>query len=51
MAAKKLPEWEKVTVYLTIATSLGLIFLYIADMKERTRALEVKVDHLEKTGD
>jgi len=43
MAGKKPRDWEKVTVYLSISTALSFIFFMIADMKERTRALEVEM--------
>jgi len=41
-------EWEKVSVYVAVAVSLATLFFYIADMKERTAKLEVKVENLEK---
>lgn len=46
--AKKKADWEKITVYLTLTVSLATLFFYIADMKERTRALEVKIDKIEE---
>jgi hypothetical protein len=48
--AFKSVNWEKFGVYLAVASAFVIIVIYIADMKERTRALEVKVEHLEKNG-
>jgi hypothetical protein len=41
-------NWEKVSVYVTIAFSVLTIIVYIADMKERIAKLEVKVEKLEE---
>jgi nucleoside permease NupC len=48
MENEKRIDWEKIGVYLVIGASLASLFFYIADMKERTRALEVKVEKLEQ---
>lgn len=47
MEDNKKPDWERIGGYTLIVGSLASLFFYIADMKERTRALEVKVDFLE----
>lgn len=41
-------NWEKIGVYIAIAATLITVIIYIADMKERIRALEVKVEYLEE---
>lgn len=46
MEGRKL-DWEKIIVYVAMVASLAMLFFYIADMKERTAKLEVKVEHLE----
>jgi len=43
-------QWEKFGVYVAVITAFVIIVTYIADIKERTRALEVKVENLEKKG-
>lgn len=40
-------NWEKFGVYIAVVTAFVIIVAYIADIKERTRALEVKVEMLE----
>jgi hypothetical protein len=35
-------NWEKFGVYLAVASAFVIIVVYIADIKERTRALEVQ---------
>lgn len=41
-------NWEKFGVYVAVVTAFIIIVTYIADIKERTRALEVKVEKLEE---
>lgn len=46
---KKYPvNWEKISVYLAIMVGFLTVIVYIADIKERIRALEVKFEYLEK---
>ena len=47
----KKPDWEKLGAYMFLAVSLASLFFYIADMKERTAKLEVKVEKLENKTD
>lgn len=44
---KQETNWEKVGVYVAIAATFISVITYIADMKERIRALEVKVEYLQ----
>ena len=37
-------DWEKLTVYIAITAMLITALAYIADIKERTKSLEVKVE-------
>jgi hypothetical protein len=46
--AKIKPDWEKLLVYLTVVGSLATLFFYIADMKERTVSLEVKMEAVQE---
>ena len=41
-------NWEKFGVYLAVASAFVIIVMYVSDIKERTRALEVKFEYLEK---
>lgn len=41
------PNYEKIGLYLAIMVGFLTMIFYVADMKERIRALEVKVEHLE----
>lgn len=43
--AKRKPDWQLITIYLTITGTLVTLFFYIADMKERTKALEIQFGH------
>lgn len=38
-------NWEKIGGYILIVGSLASLFFYIADIKERTRALEIQYGH------
>lgn len=40
-------NWEKISVYIAITVCMLTVVIYIADIKERTAKLEVKVEHLE----
>jgi len=46
--AKKRPDWEKLTVYITIVGSLATLFVYLVDIKVSIAKLEVRMEHLEK---
>lgn len=48
MENTKKTDWEKIGGYMFIVVSLASLFFYIADMKERTAKLEVKVDKIEE---
>ena len=41
-------DFEKIACYVVITATLLAAIIYIADMKERLRALEVKIEYLEK---
>lgn len=45
---RDLVNWEKISVYVSITVTALTILFYISDMKERIRALEVKVEKLEE---
>ena len=47
MARKKV-NLEKIGVYIAAAMGFWTLFNSIIDIRERVKALEVKVDHLEK---
>ncbi|HUD01400.1 MAG TPA: hypothetical protein VMR37_03680 [Rhabdochlamydiaceae bacterium] len=47
MASKQV-NWEKIGVYMAISLAFCSVIFYIADMKERIRALEVKMEYIEK---
>ena len=40
-------NWEKFGVYFAVIVAFITIVAYIADIKERTRALEIKIEKLE----
>lgn len=41
-------NYEKISVYFAIMIGFLTVIFYISDIKERVRALEVKVDKLEE---
>lgn len=43
-------NWEKLTVYITIAIAIIGVIIYICDMKERIAKLEVKMEYEQKRG-
>jgi hypothetical protein len=42
-------DWEKVSIYIAVTAALLTSIIYIADIKERIRALEVKIEYIEKS--
>jgi hypothetical protein len=48
MENEKNVNWEQVGVYIAVAAAFLTVIIYIADMKERIRASEVKIEKLEQ---
>lgn len=40
-------NWEKLGIYVSLTIAFLTVINYLADIKERVRALEVKVEYLE----
>ena len=49
--ANRAINYEKMGVYLALMVGFLTVIFYIADIKERTAKLEVKVEHLEERGE
>jgi hypothetical protein len=48
MTNKIVFNWEKIGVYVAFTAAFLTVITYIADIKERVRALEVKQEYNEK---
>jgi len=42
-------NWEKIGVYIALTAAFLTIITYIADIKERVRALEVSIEFMKNT--
>jgi len=49
MANNSFINWEKIGVYIALTAAFLTIITYIADIKERIRALEVSIEFMKNT--